>query len=102
MLPELCNTQYNSFPSVQREFCHLPGIAWWVDNLGFSFVSCFGLPQRRGLPRKEIKEEKWRKIVQEAHDGIRVREYCIDVILCPAGIGHNKGRAVERKRVVIH
>jgi len=27
---------------------------------------------------------------------------CIDVILCPDGVGHNEGGAVECQRVVIH
>jgi hypothetical protein len=49
-----------------------------------------------------MKEEKWRKRVQDVHDRIRVREYCINMIFCPAGVGHNEGRTAECKRVMIH
>jgi len=49
-----------------------------------------------------MKQEQWRKRVQGAHGRVRIGEYGIDVILCPAGVSHNEGRAAECKRVVIH
>jgi hypothetical protein len=104
-IPELCDTQYDSFPLVQWELCHLACIAWWVDNLGFPFLACrLGVEFLRSpeRSRKETKGKKGVKKVHDVHDGVRVREYCIDMILCPAGVGHNKGRAGECQGVVIH